>query len=73
MLTLVPTQVRVGRGGGGPLALAAAIVAREGPLGLYRGAGLTLARDMPSTAVYYVAYEARCCADVLLRRYHAAC
>jgi solute carrier family 25 carnitine/acylcarnitine transporter 20/29 len=51
--------VRVGRAGGGPLALAAAIVRREGPLGLYRGAGITFLRDTPSAGVYYVVYEAR--------------
>jgi solute carrier family 25 carnitine/acylcarnitine transporter 20/29 len=64
LVALRSLQVRVGRGGG-PLALAASILAREGPAGLYRGASITLARDAPSTGVYYVVYEARA---VLQRR-----
>ncbi len=51
-------QVRVGSGGpAGPLSLAAAIVRREGLLGLYRGAGITFLRDVPSSGVYFLAYD----------------
>lgn len=42
----------------GPVALAAAIVRREGVLGLFRGFWATVVRDSPSTGVYYLAYEA---------------
>jgi solute carrier family 25 carnitine/acylcarnitine transporter 20/29 len=39
------------------LSLAASIVRREGPLGLYRGTRVTLLRDVPSSGVYFAAYE----------------
>ena len=42
----------------GPLALAANILATEGVRGLFRGAGVTLLRDTPSTGLYYLIYEA---------------
>jgi hypothetical protein len=43
----------------GPIALAASIVRRDGLFGLYRGLGITIIRDTPSTGLYYLAYEVR--------------
>ena len=53
----IQLQVQKGRAQG-PLALAARIVSTEGVRGLFRGTGVTLLRDSPSTGVYYAAYEA---------------
>jgi solute carrier family 25 carnitine/acylcarnitine transporter 20/29 len=49
-------QVQRGRAQG-PLALAASIVSQEGLRGLFRGTGVTLLRDTPSTGLYYAVYE----------------
>ena len=50
-------QVQKGRRAQGPLALAANILSTEGVRGLFRGTGVTLLRDTPSTGVYYAMYE----------------
>lgn len=50
-------QVQRGRAQG-PLALAASILQTEGLRGLFRGTGVTLLRDTPSTGLYYAVYEA---------------
>ena len=60
---LLKTQLQVSVGASrGPLALAASIIAREGPRGMYRGAAVTFLRDIPSSGVYFVTY------DVMLRQ-----
>ncbi|KAH9258093.1 hypothetical protein BASA81_003656 [Batrachochytrium salamandrivorans] len=41
----------------GPVACIRRIVANEGALGLYRGAGVTMCREVPATIVYYSLYE----------------
>lgn len=65
---LLKTQLQVASGSSGPrgpLALAASIVSRHGPTGLYKGAAITFARDVPSSGVYFAVY------DVLMRALHA--
>lgn len=62
---LLKTQLQVSVGSTGPrgpLSLAASILAAHGPAGLYKGAAITFARDVPSSGVYFVVY------DVLMRR-----
>ena len=60
---LLKTQLQVSVGASrGPLALAAYIIAREGPRGMYRGAAVTFLRDIPSSGVYFVTY------DIMMRK-----
>jgi solute carrier family 25 carnitine/acylcarnitine transporter 20/29 len=64
---LLKTQLQVSVGASrGPLALAASIIAREGPRGMYRGAAITFLRDIPSSGVYFVAY------DIMMRKLGSA-
>lgn len=51
-------QVRTVPGGPGVFALATSILRAEGPRGLFRGAGVTLLRDVLSTGVYFCCYDA---------------
>lgn len=55
---LLKVQLQVAQGKAkSPLALVASILRREGPRGLYRGWAVTALRDVPSTGVYYLAYD----------------
>ena len=41
----------------GPLDCAVKVVKLEGPIGLYRGSAVTIARDTPSFGLYFLTYE----------------
>jgi len=56
-LIKIAQQTTAGRAAG-TVRIARNIVRREGVLGLFRGAPVTLLRDVPSTGVYYAAYDA---------------
>lgn len=56
-LVKLQQQTATGAAAPGTLQLAASIVRREGLRGLYRGTGVTLIRDVPSSGVYFAVYE----------------